>query len=237
MADCPLIRLTVAHAYHHPAEPPVQAMVAGGLVLRRLGTQFAVILPDRQDVPETVSLALLWTDIDFASVTDGYDWSAVPVLEAPPDRDQLTFGGAPALRHESRLPGDRRILQLDVAIHDGQPRDIRLDFEAVAAYWVYHLTGRGLRDNLRIVDSGDEIRFDDLGPEVLPNGSAARALRSAVPLRLRARPPQHFTLEYEGQFGPVVLIPTLPAAGVRLRPLADGRATGAQQADIYVTLS
>lgn len=237
MPDRPLIRLTVAHAYHQPAEPPVQVLAAGGTVVRRLGTQFAVILPDRQDVPERVSLALLWQDLDFGFITEGYDWSAVPVLEAPPGRDQLTFGEAPVLRHEPRGPGDRRILQLEIGIGPDQPRDIRLDFEAVAAYWVYHLTGRGLRDDFRIVDAGETVRFDDLGPETLPNGAPARALRSTAPLPLRARPSQRFTLQYEGQFGPVVLVPTLPAAGVRLRPLADDQTTGAQQADIYVTLS
>lgn len=237
MADLPLIRLTFAHDYYDPAPAPLRLQVAHGMAIRHLGGGPAVILPDRHDMPAMVSVTVLWEALDFCTVTQGYDWAAVPVLAVPPDQDLLAFGDQTALRTERRGPGDRRVLQMDIAIRDGAPRDIRVGFTALAPHWTYHLTGRGLRDDMQIVDPGNEIHFDDLGAETLPNGVPARVLRSAQPMALRARPSRRFALQYEGRFGPVVLVPVLPAAGVKTRPIAEGDAAGRLQADIYVTLS
>ena len=237
MADLPLIRLTLAHDYYDPAPPPLRLQVPGDMAIRHLGGGPAVILPDRHDMPATVSVTVMWESLDFCTVTQGYDWAGVPVLAMPPDHERLTFGDHPILRTERRRPGDRRVLQLDIATGDGAPRDIRIDFTALAPHWTYHLTGRGLRNDMQIVDPANEIRFDDLGAETLPNGASARVLRSAQPMALRARPSRRFALQYEGRFGPVVLVPVLPAAGAKTRPITEGDAAGRLQADIYVTLS
>ena len=237
MPDRPLITLTLTHGYHHPAEPPVRLAIPRGMAVRRVGGRHAVILPDRQDPPDQVSLTLMWESVDFCMITKGYDWGAVPVLDVQAGLDDLTFGGEPPRSTEMRGPGDRRIAQLDIAITDGAARDIHLGFDAVAPLWTYHLTGRGLRDDVQIVDTGNAVRFDDLGVQPLPSGAPARVLRSTEPLALRARPTQRFALQYEGRFGPVVLVPVLPAAGAKTRPIVEDGAAGRLQSDIYVTLS
>ncbi|MFV0299868.1 MAG: hypothetical protein ACK5IP_03125 [Paracoccus sp. (in: a-proteobacteria)] len=232
-----LIRLRLVHGYDDPGHPALRVVAPSGVMLRQLGGEVEVFLSERQEMPAQVSLSLLWQSVEFCLVTEGYDWSGVPVLVVGADRDRLVFGTDPVLQTLPRGRGDRRVLQLDIAVTEGARRDIRLDFEAVATHWAYHLTGRGLRDDIRIVDRGNRVRFDDLGVETLPDGTPARVLRSAEPLALCARPPQRFALQYEGQFGPVVLVPALPAAGVNIRPLADGGGDGRLQSDIYVTLS
>lgn len=237
MPDRALIGLTLNHGYYQSGDPGVQVVVPRGMVLRRNGARYAAILPDGDGAPDSVTLTLLWQDVHFGFITSGYEWSAVPVLQVAADQNHVTFGSAPALRQEPRRPGDRRILQMDIEVADGQPREIRLDFETVAAYWTYHVIGRGLRDDLQIVDPDEAVTFDDLGSGTLPNGAPVRVLRSSVPLPVLARPQQHFTLQYEGQFGPVVVIPNLPAAGMKLRPLVGEKTGDALQADIYVTLS
>ncbi len=237
MADGPLIRLVMAHDFYAPAPPPVQVVVTSGAMVWQRPGRVMLFARDRDDIPARIGLDLLWESLDFSMITEGYDWSRVPVLELPAGSDDLSFASSPVSRCEPRGLADRRIARLEIAVTPKVTRDIRLGFRAVAAHWAYHLLGSGLRDDLEVIDSDGQTRFDDLGPEILPDGTRTRVLRSVEPLALRARPEQRFTLQYRGQFGPVVLVPALPAASTNIRPVADDRDGGRFQADIYVTLN
>ncbi|MBU3030113.1 hypothetical protein KNW02_08275 [Paracoccus sp. XHP0099] len=237
MPDHVVIRLTLRHDYYLPDLPPLRLLAPVGLVVRRIGERLVVIARDGADLPERVTLTLLAQSPDLCRVTQGYDWHRVPVLKLAEGEDQVRFGTRPEDGDEARRMGDWRVVLLDVALAADPPRDIEVHFSAVAAYWAYWLTGRGLRDDIRIVDPHDAAQFDDLGPATLPDGREARVIRSAEPLALRARPTERFALQYEGQFGPVMLVPVLPAAGVNTRKLTGDGADDRLQADIYVTLS
>lgn len=237
MVDRTLIRLQLAHDFYAPAPPPVQAAAPAGLVIRSRAGHVTVIAPDRFDAPARINLDLLWDSLDFCMITDAYEWSRVPVLEVPADVDQVPFGRYPVSRSIPRGLSDRRVVRLEIAVTPDTARDIQLGFGAVAAHWTYHLLGGGLRDDLEVVDMSGQTRFDDLGFEILPDGARARVLRSTEPLALHTRPTQRFALQYQGQFGPVVLVPALPTASANIRPVADDRDGGRFQADIYVTLN
>lgn len=236
MPDRAVAKLTLAHDYDPFSPPAVRVIASANTAIRRRGASILLIVENQHDNSGTVGLTLLSETVDFCLITKGYDWVAVPVLAFPAGTDRLLFDAAQVLRTDPRRIGDRRIAQLEIAVEQGATRDIRLDFEAISAHWTYHLTGRGLRDDLEIVDADDTVGFDDLGARTLPDGTTARVIRSTVPLALRARPLQRFVLQHDGRFGPTVLIPALPAAGTKIRPITEDGAPGRLQSDIYVTL-
>lgn len=237
MADRVLIRLRMTHDYDMAVCPAFRLAAPAGLLVRRIGADALVMLPDRQDLPASVSLSVIWKNSDIISVTKGYDWNFIPVMKVPIGAFRVRFGDDPVDETVPRLPSDRRIVQLDVELGQDFPREIDLNFAALSSHWAYHLTGPGMRDDLRIVDAEGVVQFDDLGRQVLAGGTPARVLRSALPLPLRARPAQRFALQHDDRSGPRVLIPALPAAGLQIRPLAQTDGATGFQSDIYVTLS
>ncbi|MGC9419218.1 MAG: hypothetical protein ACP5EN_09650 [Rhodovulum sp.] len=242
MEFAPVLTLTLSHGFYGDAPPPLalrptdpQAFRRAGLILRQAGATAAVLAETGDDRPDAVDLALAPNDPAVLAVTRGADWSAVPVLEIGPGIDSVAFADTPAAETLPRGPrGD--LARLRIALPGGGARALTLRFDAVEALWAYVVTGAEVADGLSVVDQAGAVAFEELPPRVLPDGTAARVLRSTRAIPARARPAQRFTLQRPGPFGPETVIPVLPAAGTSFRHAEEPGDAARLQSDIFVTV-
>lgn len=239
-----ILRLEVQHAFFGEAVPPLEARPSdprefdqAGHMLRQRGRIVHVLRDEAMDDPaEAVSLTLVATARDVFAVTKGADWGVVPHLVAGLEHETLTLDQAATAQDTT---ADGRFLPilatLDLALPSEGRRDVLLRFEAVVSHWAYHLIGASGTDQLEVIDSAGAVAFEDLGLQNLPNGQAARVIRSTQALAARARPPERFALRKAGPFGPETLVPVLPAAA-DFTPIPDTGAPPRLQSDIFVTL-
>ena len=83
------------------------------------------------------------------------------------------------------------------ALHQGSTQaynDYHVKFQARETYWKYYLVGDANQPSAYIQDIDGKIEFEDLGEELLSNGSSARIFISKQALPLRARAKQKFQL-------------------------------------------
>ncbi|GFE50682.1 hypothetical protein So717_24350 [Roseobacter cerasinus] len=239
------LRLEVQHAFFDEAVPPLEmrpsdprGFDAARLLLRQRGRFVHVLQDDAvEDQPSEIALTLLATAHDLFAVTKGAVWGAVVHLTAGLDQEALAFDEAgPAQPTDTAGRFLPVLATLDIALPSEGRRDLLLRCDAVAAHWAYHLIGAGQIDALEVVDSAGAVAFEDLGEQDLPNGQAARVIRSIQALAARARPPERFALQKAGPFGPETLVPVLPAAAIDFKPIPDTGAPPRLQSDIFVTL-
>lgn len=245
MAYSEILRLSLRHAYFGSEAPPVtvrptdlQDFERAGCLLRQRAAIIHVLADDTvEDRPDRVSLTLVATSQNLVGVTRGAVWGAPMAIVAPLGTDAISMsdGDAPTSPKSPRFLG-AELATLDVALTDTGRRDLTLAFDAVESHWAYHLTGSRDLDGLEVIDSAGDIAFEDLGVLELPNGQAARVIRSAKALAARARPDQRFALQKPGPFGPETLVAVLPAAAPPFKPLPDAGASPGLQSDIFVTL-
>ena len=72
--------------------------------------------------------------------------------------------------------------------------DYHVRFQARETYWKYYLVGDANQPNAHIKDVDGKVDFEDLGEEMLSNGSLARIFISKQALPLQARAKQKFQL-------------------------------------------
>jgi hypothetical protein len=92
----------------------------------------------------------------------------------------------------------------------GTPYQLRM--QSRSTIWKYLLIGEWRGRTLSIIDQRGEMTFTAPAPERLPNGQAALAVHSNLPIALRERPPQRFQLRDVTDAPERVLIPRLPGA-------------------------
>jgi len=83
------------------------------------------------------------------------------------------------------------------AFHQGSTQaynDYHVRFQARETYWKYYLVGDANQPSAYIHDVDGKVEFEDLGEELLSNGSSARIFISKQALPLRARAKQKFQL-------------------------------------------
>lgn len=237
------VELTLEHAYYAPNMPPVTVMPAqsaafarAGLLMRQSGARIFVLAEDdNTDLPETVTLDLETQNNDVVSVTRDADWRFVPQINIGLDADAVDLPSGTATE-VMQVPGHLRLAQITIALAAGSKRDVTARFAALASHWAYHVIGPGNEDVV-IEDAEGEVEFDAMGFIDLPDGTAARVIRSRAALAARARPGQRFSLSRPGPFGPRTLIPVLPAPQVLFASVPDPNGAGAiLQSDIYVSI-
>lgn len=245
MAYSEILRLSLRHAYFGSDVPPLavrpkdaQAFDRSGCLLRQRGGTVHVLADDTEDDrPSQMPLIITATSPDIIGLTRGAVWGADVTLVAPLGIDEIGFEeGDMAAPPENPRHLSKEIATLDVALPDDGRRDLTLVFHAVESHWAYHLTGKRDLDGLEVIDTTGDVAFEDLGVQDLPNGQAARVIRSAQALAARARPDQRFALQKPGPFGPETLVSVLPAAAPPFKPIPDAGATSRLQSDIFVTL-
>ncbi len=237
------VELTLEHDYYTPNMPPVTVLPAqsaafgkAGLLMRQSGARvFLLAEDDNTDVPETITLDLETQNNDVVSVTHGADWRFVPQLNFGLDRDVAVLETGTALE-VMQVPGHTRLAQITVTPQVGAKRDLTARFRAMSSHWAYHVIGPGSEDVV-IEDPEGEVEFEPMGFVDLPDGTAARVIRSRAALAARARPGQRFSLSRPGPFGPRTLIPVLPAPQPLFASVPNPDGAGAiLQSDIYVSI-
>jgi hypothetical protein len=95
---------------------------------------------------------------------------------------------------------------------DPEARDVAytVRFGAVERFWTYHVIGGAFEAEYGVQDRDGALTFDPLGPRKMANGTRAQSFRSSAPIAERARPAARFQLVSEGDFGPRVILATLP---------------------------
>ncbi|MEM9578141.1 MAG: hypothetical protein AAF999_14150 [Pseudomonadota bacterium] len=239
----PLIELSVEHDYYAPHMPPVTVQPedrAGfgraGLLLRQSGAQVLVLGEDgNHDLPKTVTIDLETQDRDVVTVTQGGSWEYVPQVRLEAGSDQATLD--PGARSDvTQAPGRPRLAQLVIVLNPARKRTLKVHFAAMTSHWAYHVIGPGNED-VMIEDSEGEVQFDPMGMVDLPDGTAARVIRSRAALPARARPGQRFSLSRPGPFGPRTLIPVLPAPEPLFATVPGPEGTAPIiQSDVYVSI-
>ncbi|WP_299672902.1 hypothetical protein [uncultured Roseobacter sp.] len=244
MAYSEILRLSLRHAYFGADVPPVmvqpgdaRAFERAGCLLRQRGAVSHVLVDDDETRPEAVALTLVAGTQDMFAVTKGAAWGAQRQITAPLDQDEIAFAAGETPETE---PFSGRFVPematLEIALPEAGRRDLVLSFEAVASHWAYHLIGVPEAEGLTVIDTAGVVAFEDLGTQDLPNGQAARVIRSAQTVAARARPVERFALQKAGAFGPETLVSVLPAGAPPFKPIPDAGAEGRLQSDIFVTL-
>ena len=235
--------LALHHGFWGDTAAPLRAVAAepdrlarAGIVLKASGPRALLALPDDSPAPDRIALDILTTEPRLAGLTQGWDAAAVPVIEVPADATTVAFPPDPGASLP-RAPGDARLCRLLVAPRPADPR-LRLICRPVQALWAYHVTGQAADGPIRVVDPARTCTFEDLGTEPLPDGRAARVLRSTRPLPLAARSDLRLRLELDqpAPYDPLALVSVLPAGGTNLRPAPDGQPPGILQSDIFICL-
>ena len=83
------------------------------------------------------------------------------------------------------------------ALHQGTTKsynDYHVRFQARETHWKYYLVGDANQPSAYIKDADGKVEFQDLGEELLSNGSSARIFISKQALPLQARAKQKFQL-------------------------------------------
>lgn len=93
----------------------------------------------------------------------------------------------------------------------------RLCLRSPGTIWKYVLVGDWRDRKLAVVDPRGEVAFTAPASERMPDGSAALATYSSVPITLRERPAQRFQLHDVTDAPGRVLVPRLPGARPRGR--------------------
>ena len=237
-----IIRLTLRHEFFDEAAVPVTvtpldpiAFDREGLLVRHKGNQVSIIAPEQaDDLLEVVQLVFRADDPMVLSVTEGADWNYLPHVSIPLGQDHAEFGQPDTKKRQ--IMSQSLLVRLDLQHDPDAMRDLELRFNAIRSLWAYHVIGADPEKTIEIVDTDEEMTFDDLGDTELPNGRTAKVIRSQRALIAKARPNQKFALQHAGPFGPVPLIPVLPAASSQARPLPKATSGARLQSDIYVTL-
>lgn len=236
-----VLRLDIHHAYFGEAPAPVTVVPAdpapfsrAGLMMRQQGKAWLVIGEDGP-LPDLLSLDVLATSPEVVQVTRGAKWQERAIVPAPLDQDDVTLDAHPATEALRRAPGQNVLCALRIELSDA-PRVLRLNFDAVASHWAYHILGSGSAAAF-VEDPDNAIQFDAAEPRTLPDGRVSHVLRSRQPLAARARPAQRFALKTPGHFGPRTLIPVLPAPGPDFVSIAvPGSGKTLVQSEIFVTI-
>ena len=238
-----LLGITLEHRFFGEEAFPVKVIPANpkafdrdGLILRQQGKTVSVIIEAGAEVlPDLVELLVIPAGPEVLQATLGSSWKTVPVLDVPLGTKHVEFWDAAAGRIPQ--PPQPVLCQLSVAIDPEGPREIGIGFAAVEALWAYHVIGSEADSEIAIFDPEETAAFEQLGAETLPDGRAARVLRSTAPLPIHARPNQRFSLQEPGPFGPKTLIPVLPAAGTSFHPATGAQAAYPFQANIFINLN
>ena len=202
------------------------------MFFRQRGNQLLIAaLEGQDDLPETITIEGRAQDPTLITVTDGADWQYPRSLNAPLESEQLQFSNGGLV--EDVDAGQGAIFHLTIHILAGVRQRLTLVFDAVEAYWAYHITDKKQDRVLEIIDTQDQIWFESQ-PRETP--SAPQVFRSTQALPLSVRPQQAFALRSEGVFGPKTLVSSLPA------PTANGDLPslipqdGALVAHIYINI-
>lgn len=238
------LRLSMRHAYFGLEAPPVSVQLQdartfgrAGCLLRQRGAVAHVLVDEDEPPPGACALALVANTPDVIAVTKGGVWGGAAEITAPLGQDEIDFAEAPAAEAAPvRGRFAPQLATLEIALPTEGRRDLTLKFEAVASHWAYHVIGLDEAEGLAVVDTTGAVSFDDLGTQELPNGQAARVIRSAQAVAARARPAERFSLQKAGPFGPETLVSVLPAGTPPYKPIPDAGAEAPLQSDIFVTL-
>lgn len=241
MAYRPILTLDLSHDYYGSDDLPLEvvpsdapAFAKAGLLLRQLKNRVQVLSGDPDADPVRVVLDVLATSPDAFRVTKGADWDNVVMFDHVDDA--FEFDADLAAARIPQMPA-KRLARLSFDLVAGQPRNCTVHFDTVESLWAYHVTGGQNADELEVVDTKSLTTFSAMGAVTLPDGRQAFVIRSDDPLPARARPDQKFALQRPSAFGPEILVPVLPAAGISFKPIAQKPGSAARlQSDIYVSL-
>lgn len=240
-----IARITVRHDYYDPAPAPVQlvpddpdAFAAQGMLLKLYNGVWHV-LTEGAEVPDALALRVVAQTPEVLSVTAGALWERTPIVLAPLGHDTPVLETVAAPTKARDIRAGMVLAHLQMALGP-TPRAITLGFEAVAAYWAYHVVGEGAEMSA-VVDPEGAVDFELVPPAEppmrLPDGRPVAVLRSTRALPARARTPHRFALQTPGSFGPRTLIPVLPAPGPDFVSRSDPASSETRvQSDIYVSI-
>lgn len=229
------LRLTLQHAYYGELTPPIvatplepRAFHAAGLLLRQKGALIEVVSQAGfADQATAIDLCLTATEPELYAATKSAEWQKLPSLLIPLGMAEATFNDAMPLQDKAS-PQDLTLSHVTVALPEAGGRDVTLQFEAVEAYWAYHVVGSGLTGELNVVDKAGQVAFEPKGKSKLADGREAKVFRSATPLPIAGADRRFALLR-----GTDEVISVLPAPGLPLHESADGQAL---EAHIYVTI-
>ncbi|MEP0961928.1 MAG: hypothetical protein ABJQ70_15815 [Roseobacter sp.] len=237
------IELVLEHDFYAPHQVPVnvrpadvRAFSRAGLILRRQGERFFVLMEeDETEPPADVVIDLEVQTNNVVTVTQGGNWKQIPQISLPANLNRATLK-EDQTSQSPQMPGRLCLARITADLIPNEKRDLVIHFSAMESHWAYHVMGPD-NGNVMIEDTEGEVQFDPLGLVDLPDGSAAQVIRSRAPIAARARPDQRFSLSRPGSFGPQILIPVLPAPQPQFATVFGPNGTDTLiQSDIYVSI-